>query len=151
MWPLSWSSIRGAVLVTHNLTQSKKNDVQPDLIFNVSCVHTNSDMTDKLELRGKENSILTRDLSLLKSFTKKWVELGFWVIRVTGYRTTEWFFPSQLIFNSREGTRELRRRKKPELLHFPQGKYSHWLDIRNKCSGNSGHCDKWSGLFFGAS
>lgn len=45
-------------------------------------------------------------------------ELGFWVIRVTGYRTTEWFFPSQLIFNSREGVEV---KEETRAASFPAG------------------------------
>lgn len=69
-------SIPGPVLVIHDLTQSKKNDLQPDMIFNAGCVHTNFENAKELELQGKENSILSTDLNLFKSFTKK-KELGF--------------------------------------------------------------------------
>lgn len=64
-------SLPNAVLVTHDLTQSKKNYLQFDMIFNAGCVDTNSDNANELELQGKENLILTTDLNLFKSFTEK--------------------------------------------------------------------------------
>lgn len=132
-------SIPGAVLVTHDSIREKWPKTWSDL---QRLLHWH-------QLRHAEQIGITRQrgsnsfywLEFIQVVHQREKELGFWVIRVPGCRTTEWFVPSQLIFDSREGTRELRWRKKPELLLFPQRKYSHWLGIWIKLRKNSGHCD----------
>lgn len=88
-------SISVAVLVTHDFTQSKKNDL--NLIWSsVSAAFTPTlTWPRNWNYKGKRLKFF-HWLEFVQVVRQK--ELGFWVIRVTGYRTAEWFFPSQLIF-----------------------------------------------------